>query len=45
MEENQKDYYLGEQLKAIHKEMGRDFDPKADMEELEAQLAAKDMPE
>lgn len=45
MEENQKGYYLGEQLKAIHKEMGRDFDPKADMEELEAQLAAKDMPE
>jgi ATP-dependent Lon protease len=45
MEENQKDYYLGEQLKAIHKEMGRDFDPKADMEELEAQLKAKDMPE
>jgi len=45
MEENQKDYYLGEQLKAIHKEMGRDFDPKADVEDLEAQLKAKDMPE
>ena len=45
MEENQKDYYLGEQLKAIHKEMGRDFDPKADMDELEAQLKDKDMPE
>jgi ATP-dependent Lon protease len=45
MEENQKDYYLGEQLKAIHKEMGRDFDPKADMEELEVQLKEKDMPE
>ena len=45
MEENQKDYYLGEQLKAIHKEMGRDFDPKADVEELEAQLKAKNMPE
>jgi ATP-dependent Lon protease len=45
MEENQKDYYLGEQLKAIHKEMGRDFDPKADMEELEVQLKDKDMPE
>lgn len=45
MEENQKDYYLGEQLKAIHKEMGRDFDPKADVEELEAQLKGKDMPD
>lgn len=45
MEENQKDYYLGEQLKAIHKEMGRDFDPKADMDELEIQLKDKDMPE
>ncbi len=45
MEENQKDYYLGEQLKAIHKEMGRDFDPKADVEDLEAQLKEKNMPE
>jgi ATP-dependent Lon protease len=45
MEENQKDYYLGEQLKAIHKEMGRDVDPKADVDELEAQLKDKDMPE
>lgn len=45
MEENQKDYYLGEQLKAIHKEMGRDFDPKAEMEELESQLKAKNMPD
>jgi ATP-dependent Lon protease len=45
MEENQKDYYLGEQLKAIHKEMGRDFDPKADVDELENQLKTKDMPE
>lgn len=45
MEENQKDYYLGEQLKAIHKEMGRDFDPKADVDELESKLKAKDMPD
>ncbi|WP_051307172.1 endopeptidase La [Desulfomicrobium escambiense] len=45
MEENQKDYYLGEQLKAIHKEMGRDFDPKADVDDLESQLKTKDMPE
>jgi len=45
MEENQKDYYLGEQLKAIHKEMGRDFDPKADVEDLETQLKEKNMPE
>lgn len=45
MEENQRDYYLGEQLKAIHKEMGRDFDPKADLDALEAKLSAKDMPD
>ncbi|GAB1409108.1 endopeptidase La [Desulfovibrionales bacterium] len=45
MEETQRDYYLGEQLKAIHKEMGRDFDPKADLDALEAKLKAKDLPD
>ena len=44
MERNQKDYYLGEQLKAIHKEMGQDDDPQSEMKDLEAQLAALDMP-
>ncbi|HCF04927.1 MAG: ATP-dependent protease La [Desulfomicrobiaceae bacterium] len=45
MEENQREYYLGEQLKAIQKEMGRDDDPRAELDELEARLRAKDMPE
>ena len=44
MEDNQKDYYLGEQLKAIHKEMGKDFDPKAEVMELENRLKGKNMP-
>ena len=44
MEGNQKDYYLSEQLKAIHKEMGRDVDPKEEMDSLEEQIEAKDMP-
>ncbi|EPR37597.1 ATP-dependent protease La [Desulfovibrio sp. X2] len=45
MEQNQKDYYLNEQLKAIHKEMGREDDPVAEAEELEAAMKAKSMPE
>ena len=45
MEDNQKDYYLGEQLKAIHKEMGKDFDPKAEVLELETRLQEKVMPD
>lgn len=45
MERNQKEYYLGEQLKAIHKEMGQDQDPQSEMKELEDQLAALDMPD
>jgi ATP-dependent Lon protease len=45
MEGNQKDYYLSEQLKAIHKEMGRDVDPKEEMDSLEEQIQAKDMPQ
>jgi ATP-dependent Lon protease len=45
MEQNQKDYYLNEQLKAIHKEMGREDDPTAEAAELEKKMAAKDMPE
>ncbi|MFP5238465.1 MAG: endopeptidase La, partial [Acidobacteriota bacterium] len=34
-----------EQLKAIHKEMGRDEDPLAEVAEFEQRLAEKDMPE
>ena len=45
MERNQREYYLNEQIKAIHKEMGQDDDPKAEATELEARLAAKDLPE
>ena len=44
MERNQREYYLAEQVKAIHKEMGNE-DPHAEVDELEAQIIAKDMPE
>jgi len=45
MEKNQREYYLNEQLKAIHKEMGRDEDPLAEVAEFEQRLKEKDMPE
>ena len=45
MERNQREYYLNEQIKAIHKEMGQDDDPKAEATELESRLAAKDLPD
>ncbi|MGM0611469.1 MAG: endopeptidase La [Thermodesulfobacteriota bacterium] len=45
MEGNQKDYYLSEQLKAIHKEMGRETDPKAEMDALEEKINAKELPD
>ncbi len=45
MERNQREYYLNEQIKAIHKEMGQEDDPRAEINELEARLAEKDMPE
>ncbi|MCT4534007.1 endopeptidase La [Halodesulfovibrio sp.] len=45
MERNQKEYYLNEQIKAINKEMGRDDDPQEELNELEAKLNAKDMPD
>ena len=40
MERNQREYYLTEQVKAIHKEMGSD-DPHAEADELEALINAK----
>ncbi len=43
MEKNQRDYYLSEQVKAIYKEMGREDDPVAEVDELEKQLDAKNM--
>lgn len=45
MERNQREYYLNEQIKAIHKEMGRDDDQQAELIELEKLMQEKDMPE
>jgi len=45
MERNQREYYLNEQIKAINKEMGREDDPQAEMDELEQKLKARNMPE
>lgn len=44
MEQSQKEYYLTEQLKAIHKELGHD-DAQTEIAELEEKLKAKNMPE
>ena len=41
--QNQREFYLQEQLKAIHRELGQD--DSEDVEGLEAQIAAKHMPE
>ena len=45
MERNQREYYLSEQIKAINKEMGREEDPQIEVNELEARLSAKNMPD
>ncbi|MCF8029965.1 MAG: endopeptidase La [Desulfohalobiaceae bacterium] len=45
IEANQKNYYLNEQLKAIHKEMGLEQEPGEEGQELLEKLDAKDMPE
>ena len=45
MEKNQRDYYLAEQLKAIHKEMGRDHDPKAELDHVLKRIQEKNMPD
>ncbi len=45
MERNQREYYLSEQIKAIHKEMGREDDPQLEVAELEKRLGEKNMPE
>ncbi len=45
MERNQREYYLNEQIKAIHKEMGREDDPQLEVAEMEKRLREKDMPE
>lgn len=44
MEKNQREYYLTEQIKAIHKEMGNE-DPQAEADDLEIRIREKNMPE
>lgn len=44
MEKNQREYYLSEQIKAIHKEMGNE-DPQAEADELEQRIREKNMPD
>ncbi|NCC24766.1 MAG: endopeptidase La [Deltaproteobacteria bacterium] len=45
MERNHKEYFLGEQIKAIQKEMGRETDPKAELDALEARMKEKNLPD
>ncbi|MBQ9406840.1 MAG: endopeptidase La [Desulfovibrio sp.] len=45
MERNQREYYLNEQIKAINREMGREDDPQAEVDEIEQKLKNMDMPE
>lgn len=45
MEKTQKEYYLNEQMRAIQKELGDKDDFRNEVQELEDQLRAKDMPE
>ena len=45
MERNQREYYLNEQIKAIHKEMGREDDPQVEVNELERRLGEKNIPD
>ncbi|MDJ0789748.1 MAG: endopeptidase La [Myxococcota bacterium] len=45
MERSQKEYYLNEQMRAIQKELGERDEFKNEVQELEEQLKAKDMPE
>jgi ATP-dependent Lon protease len=44
MEKSQKEYYLNEQMRAIQKEMGDKDDFKAELAELEEQVAKKNLP-
>lgn len=45
MEKVQRDFYLREQIKAIHKELGDDTDKSAEVDHYREKLAAKDYPE
>lgn len=44
MDKSQREYYLRQQLKAIRQELGEEEDTKAEVEELRAKIAAKNMP-
>ena len=44
IEKTQKDYYLNEQMRAIHKEMGTKDDFKAELKELEKKIKRKRLP-
>ncbi len=41
MEKNQRDYYLNEQIRAIHKEMGQKEDAQSDLKDLERRIKRK----
>ena len=43
IDKTQRDYYLTEQVKLIHKEMGKDDDDASEIAELEAEIEAKKM--
>ena len=45
MSQSQKEYYLNEQMKAIQKEMGKEDDYKADIDEIEQKIKEMNMPE
>jgi ATP-dependent Lon protease len=45
MSKSNREYHLNEQLKAIHKEMGKDDDFKADLDEIEQKLAELSLPD
>jgi len=45
MTKTQREYYLNEQIKAINKELGRDEDVKADIEEIQNKIDEKNMPQ
>ncbi len=45
IETTHRNYYLNEQLKAIHKEMGLEHDPEEEVEKLIKMLEEKNMPE
>lgn len=44
MSKSQREYYLNEQMKAIQKEMGKDDDYKADIDEIEQKIKKLKMP-